>query len=140
VSDHSGVRVFLRKTLAWAALVAWLAASGVSADLLQVLAYANMAARNAGSMDTSAAIAKAMKDAPCEFCKVASAARKAAEQAPLSKQETVKAKVKPDGSLWSIRLPVRDLGRVEVFREVVVEVFCPELIHEVPVPPPKAAA
>lgn len=108
--------------------------------MLQVFAYANMAAKNAGSMDASAAVAKAMKDAPCALCKVASAARKAAEEAPLAKQESAKAKVKPDGSLWSIRLPVRDLGRVEVFREVVVAVFCPELIHEVPVPPPKAVA
>jgi len=134
------VRAFLRNTLAWAALVAWLAASGVSADLLQVFAYANMAATNAKSMDGAAAVSKAMEDAPCELCKVAAAARKAAEQAPLSKQESVKAKVKPDGSLWAVRLPARDLGRVESFREVIVAVFCPELIHEVPVPPPKAAA
>lgn len=140
MSDHSGVRVFLRKTLAWAALVAWLAASGVSADLLQVFAYTNMAAKNAVSMDASAAVAKALEDAPCELCKIADAARKAADQAPLTKQEAVKAKVKPDGSLWSIRLPVRDLGRVEVSREVAVSLFCPDLIHDVPVPPPKAAA
>ena len=40
----------------------------------------------------------------------------------------------------SFRLPARDLRRVESFREVIVSVDCPELICEVPVPPPKAAA
>ena len=132
------MRKFLRVTLAWTALVAWLAASGVSADLLQVFAYANMAANNAQSMTASAAVAKALEDAPCELCKAAAAARKASEQAPLGKQEAAKSKVKPDGAVWSVRLPARDLGRAESFREVTVSVFCPELICEVPVPPPKA--
>ena len=61
------MRNFLRVTCAWAALVAWLAASGVSADLLQVFAYANMAAANAKTMTASAAVAKAMEDAPCSY-------------------------------------------------------------------------
>jgi hypothetical protein len=134
------VRKYLRITLAWTALAAWLAASGVSADLLQVFAYANMAAKNAQTMAASAAVAKAMADAPCPMCKVAAAARQAAEQAPLAKQDAVKAKVKPDGDVWSVRLPGRDFGSAETFREVIVSVFCPELIHEVPVPPPKANA
>ena len=134
------MRKFLRVTLAWTALVAWLAASGVSADLLQVFAYANMAANNAQSMTASAAVAKALEDAPCELCKAAAAARKASEQAPLGKQEAAKSKVKPDGAVWSVRLPARDLGRAESFREVTVSVFCPELICEVPVPPPKSLA
>ncbi len=134
------VRNFLRVTCAWAALVAWLAASGVSADLLQVFAYANMAAANAKTMTASAAVAKAMEDAPCAMCKVAASARQAAEQAPLGKQEAAKSKVKSDGAVWSVRLPACDLGRAESFREVTVSVFCPELICEVPVPPPKAAA
>ena len=134
------VRTFLRTTLAWTALAAWLAASGVSADLLQVFAYANMAANNAKSMTASAAVAKAMEDAPCALCKAAAAARKASEQAPLAKQDVVKAKVKPDGAVWSVRLPGLDLVRVESFREVTVSVFCPELICEVPVPPPKSLA
>ena len=121
-------------------MVAWLAASGVSADLLQVFAYANMAANNAQSMTASAAVAKALEDAPCELCKAAAAARKASEQAPLGKQEAAKSKVKPDGAVWSVRLPARDLGRAESFREVTVSVFCPELICEVPVPPPKSLA
>jgi len=132
------MRNFFRIAVAWAALVAWLAASGLSADLLQVFAYANMAAGNARTMDAGAAVAKAMTDVPCAMCKVAAAARQASEQAPLAKQDAVKAKVKPDGAVWSVRLPTRDLNRVESFREVVVSVACPELICEVPVPPPKA--
>ena len=132
------MRKFFRVAGAWAALVAWLAASGLSADLLQVFAYANMAADNARSMSAAAAVTKAMADAPCAMCKVAAVARQASEQAPLAKQDAVKAKVKPDGAVWSVRLPTRDLNRVESFREVIVLVACPELICEVPVPPPKA--
>ena len=121
-------------------MAAWLAASGVSADLLQVFAYVNMTAKNAQTMTASAAVAKAMADAPCPMCKAAAAARQAAEQAPLAKQDAVKAKVKPDGDVWSIRLSGPELGSAETFREVTVSVFCPELICEVPVPPPKANA
>jgi hypothetical protein len=132
------VRKFFRVAGAWAALVAWLAASGLSADLLQVFAYANMAADNARSMSAAAAVAKAMADAPCAMCKVAAVARQASEQAPLAKEDAVKAKVKPDGAVWSFRLPARDLHSVESFREVIVSVDIPELIYEVPVPPPKA--
>jgi hypothetical protein len=132
------VRKFFRVAGAWAALVAWLAASGLSADLLQIFAYANMAAGNARTMDAGAAVAKAMADAPCAMCNVAAVARQASEQAPLAKEDAVKAKVKPDGAVWSFRLPARDLHRVESFREVIVSVDCPELICEVPVPPPKA--
>jgi len=126
--------------MAWAALAAWTITSGVSADFLQVFAYAKMTVQNARSMSAPAALAKAMEDAPCAMCKVAASARQAAEQAPLGKQEAAKSKVKPDGAVWSVRLPARDLGRAESFREVTVSVFCPELICEVPVPPPKAAA
>jgi hypothetical protein len=126
--------------MAWAALAAWTITSGVSADFLQVFAYAKMTVENARSMSAPAALAKAMQDAPCGMCKVAAAASQASEQSPLGKQEAAKSKVKPDGAVWTVRLPVRDLGRAESFREVTVSVFCPELICEVPVPPPKAAA
>ena len=121
-------------------MAAWLTASGVSADLLQVFAYVNMTAKNAQTMEASAAVAKAMADAPCPMCKVAAAARQAAEQAPLAKQDAVKAKVKPEGAVWSVRVPLGELAVAESFREVTVSVFCPELICEVPVPPPKVNA
>ena len=126
--------------MAWAALAAWTITSGVSADFLQVFAYAKMTVQNARSMSAPAALAKAMEDAPCAMCKVAASARQAAEQAPLGKQEAAKSKVKPDGDVWSVRLSGPELGSAETFREVTVSVFCPELICEVPVPPPKAAA
>lgn len=91
-------------------------------------------------MTATAAVAKAMEDAPCEMCKVAAAARQAAEQAPLAKQDAAKSKVKPDGAVWSLRLTGREQGPVGSFREVGVSVFCPEPIYDVPVPPPKALA
>ena len=126
--------------MAWAALAAWTITSGVSADLLQVFAYANMAAANAKTMTASAAVAKAMEDAPCAMCKVAASARQAAEQAPLGKQEAVKSKVKPDGAVWSVRLPSAAPAASPSFVEILALVRYPELICEVPVPPPKAAA
>ena len=91
--------------MAWAALAAWTLTSGVSADFLQVFAYAKMTVENARSMSAPAALAKAIQDAPCGMCKVAAAARQASEQSPLAKQEAVKSKVKPDGAVWSVRLP-----------------------------------
>lgn len=64
------MRNFLRVTCAWAALVAWLAVSGLSADLLQVFAYANMAADNAFAHLLFAALALSAcvggGDAPAE--------------------------------------------------------------------------
>jgi hypothetical protein len=134
------VRKFFRATIAWAALAAWLLSSGVSADLLQVVAYANMTAQNARSMSAPAALAKAMQDAPCGMCKVAAAARQASEQSPLAKQEAVKSKVKPDGDVWSVRLPSAAPAASPSFVEILALVRCPEMIREVPVPPPKANA
>ena len=134
------MRKFFRATIAWAALAAWLLSSGVSADLLQVVAYANMTAQNARSMSAPAALAKAMQDAPCGMCKVAAAARQASEQSPLAKQEAVKSKVKPDGAVWSVRLPSAAPAASPSFVEILALVRCPEMIREVPVPPPKANA
>jgi hypothetical protein len=134
------VRKFFRATIAWAALAAWLLSSGVSADLLQVVAYANMTAQNARSMSAQAALAKAMQDAPCGMCKAAAAARQASEQSPLAKQEAVKSKVKPDGDVWSVRLPSAAPAASPSFVAILALVRCPEMIREVPVPPPKANA
>jgi hypothetical protein len=134
------VRKFFRATIAWAALAAWLLSSGVSADLLQVVAYANMTVENARSMSAPTALAKAMQDAPCGMCKVAAAARQASEQSPLAKQEAVKSKVKPDGAVWSVRLPSAAPAASPSFVEILALVRCPEMIREVPVPPPKANA
>ena len=122
------MRQTLRNTLAWAALVAWLFASGVSADLLEVCAHADHWVKKVQVME---------KD-HCAPCELAAAARAAADHAPVAKHDAAKVKVKPDGAVWSVRLPVAAPCPSALFREVTVSVFCPELICEVPVPPPKA--
>ncbi|MEY2751911.1 MAG: hypothetical protein RLZZ550_1882 [Verrucomicrobiota bacterium] len=126
--------------MAWAALAAWTLTSGVSADFLQAFAYAKMTVENSRSMSAPAALAKAMQDAPCGLCKVAAAARQASEQSPLAKQEAVKSKVKPDGAVWSVRLPSAAPAASPSFVEIPAASRCPEMIREVPVPPPKANA
>ena len=123
------MRQTFRNTLAWAALVAWLFASGVSADLLEVCAHADHLVKKVQVME---------KD-HCAPCELAAAARAAADHAPGAKHDAAKVKVKPDGAVWSVRLPARGASDAIAFREVTVSVFCPELICEVPVPPPEAS-
>jgi hypothetical protein len=114
-------------------------ASGLSWDLLQVVAWVNMSATNARTMSPGAAIAKTMTDAVCPLCKVASDGRAQSEQTPLAKQEAVKAKVKVDAALPLVTLGFAALSahRLEVGRErwsVITQ------LREVPVPPPKVRA
>lgn len=123
------MRNVLRIASAWAALVAWLVASGVSADVLEVVAYADHAATRASF---------SAKD-DCGVCKVADVAREASEHSTPVKHEVAKTKTKSDGAVWAVRLPVGDPGCGRSFREVIGSGFCPELICEVPVPPPEAA-
>lgn len=123
------MRKFLQVTLAWAALVAWLVASGVSADLLQVFAYADHVAKG---------VAVTAKD-HCGPCLAVDAARDASDHAAPVKHEVAKIKVKADGTVWSVRLPSVSLTAGKTFREVVISAYCPELICEVPVPPPEAS-
>lgn len=125
--------------VAWVAIAAWAMASGLSWDLLQVVAWVNMSATNARTMSAGAAIAKTMTDAACPLCKVASDGRAQSEQTPLAKQEAVKAKVKVDAALPLVTLGFAALSahRFEVGRErwsVVTQ------LREVPVPPPKVRA
>ncbi len=122
--------------VAWAALAAWAAASGLSWDLLQVAAWVNMSAANARTMSAGAAVTKTLTDEACPLCKVASEGRAQSEQAPLAKQEAVKAKVKADATLPLATLGFTALSahRLEVGRErwsVLTQ------LREVPVPPPK---
>jgi len=79
--------------------VAWLAASGLSWDLLQVVAWTKMSVENAGQRSVGAAVTKALADAPCAMCKVAQDGRKQSEQQPLAKEGSVKAKAKADSSV-----------------------------------------
>lgn len=124
------MRNFLRVTGAWAALVAWLVASGVSADVLQVVAYADHVA---GDVEVSA------KD-HCGACRAADAARDASDHASPVKHEAAKAKVKADGAVWSVRLPNAEPAFGRFFRESIVQGYGAEMIYEVPVPPPEATA
>ena len=94
----------LRQPIAWLALVAWLAASGLSWDLLQVVAWTKMSVDNASQLTASAAVSKTLKDAPCALCKVAQDGRKNTEQSPLAKEEGAKVKAKADPVAGEIRL------------------------------------
>ena len=122
------MRNFLQVTLAWAALVAWLVASGVSADLLQVFAFADHVAKG---------VAVTAKD-HCGPCLAVDAARDASDHAAPAKHEVAKIKVKADGAVWSVRLPSAAPAASPSFVEILALVRYPEMIREVPVPPPKA--
>ena len=116
--------------------MAWLAASGLSWDLLQVVAWTKMSVDNASQLTASAAVSKTLEDAPCPLCKVAQEGRKNSEQAPLSKDEVAKVKAKADPASSEIRLLAakffsgRDYARPQ--DEVSVS-----RVAEVPVPPPR---
>jgi hypothetical protein len=59
--------------------VGWLAASGLAWDGLQLAAWANMAWRNAATMDGATALRQAVTGAPCEHCLTIREARKQAD-------------------------------------------------------------
>ena len=125
-----------RQPFAWLALVAWLAASGLSWDLLQVLAWTKMSVDNASQLTAAAAISKTLEDAPCSLCKVAQDGRKNSEQAPLAKDESAKVKAKADPASGEIHLLAvkfflgRDYARPADEESVL-------RVAEVPVPPPR---
>jgi hypothetical protein len=124
------------KPIAWLALVAWLAASGLSWDLLQVVAWTKMSVENVAQRSIGAAVTKALADAPCAMCKVAQDGRKQSEQQPLAKEDAVKAKAKADSSVdvlavigahdFQGREHARPTDEVGLIRA-----------SEVPVPPPR---
>jgi hypothetical protein len=126
----------LRQPLAWLALVAWLAASGLSWDLLQVVAWTKMSVENAAERSVGAAVTKALADAPCAMCKVAQDGRKQSEQQPLAKEDSAKVKAKADTSLAIlIVLGAHDFqGREHTRPTDEVGLIRP---GEVPVPPPR---
>lgn len=99
----------LRQPLAWLALVAWLAASGLSWDLLQVVAWTKMSVDNATQLTAAAAVSKTLEDAPCPLCKAAQEGRKKSEQAPLAKDEVAKVKAKADSVIGEVRLSASSL-------------------------------
>jgi len=127
----------LRIFVAWAAIAAWSAASGLSWDLLQVAAWVNMSAANARTMTAGAAVAKTLTDEACPMCKAAAEGRAKSEQSPLAQQDAAKAKLKAEAAmpvlvadpsvLVSARLRFASDDRSSITRS-----------REVPVPPPKA--
>ena len=125
-----------KRFVVWAVLAAWLASSGLTWDLLQLVAWTNMSRANAITLSTSEAIKKTLSDKPCSLCKVVQKARSATEQTPVDKSDILKAKTKYDfnyGNGIYLNLPEaygfishRDPG-----------VYSGQIAEEVPLPPPK---
>jgi hypothetical protein len=117
--------------------VAWLAASGLSWDLLQVVAWTKMSVENAAERSVGAAVTKALADAPCAMCKAAQSGRKQSEQQPLAKEDPAKGKAKADTSCEVLAVSgLQDFqGRPHGWPtdEVGLARAC-----EVPVPPPRS--
>ena len=138
--DSDVVSQVIRRSIAWAALVAWLGASGLSWDLLQVVAWVKMSAENARSMDVATAVSKTLKDEPCSLCCVVKAGRESSETAaPAGPTEQSKSKEKVQGALWTAG---ESLSPRQEFADLVpIAVRSHEgPLLEVPVPPPKSAA
>jgi len=130
------VRRRFRQPFAWLALVAWLAASGLSWNLLQVVAWTKMSVDNASQLTVSAAVSKTLVDAPCTLCKVAQDGRKTSDQAPLAKDENAKVKAKADPATGGIRLMAATLFSGRDFARPSDQVSVTR-VAEVPVPPPR---
>jgi hypothetical protein len=123
------------RPLAWLTLFAWLSASGLSWDALQVFAWAKMSVDNAREASLGAAVGKAMTDAPCPLCVAAQEGRKQSEQSPPAGQELAKAKVKAPTTLWELGTLSPAVVRSGHGRPADV---CAEVRpSEVPVPPPR---
>ena len=123
--------------IVWGVLAAWLASSGLTWDLLQVVAWVNMSRVNATTLTTSEAINKTLKDKPCSLCKVVQKARSASEQVPLDKGDILKAKIKYDFNFDEgtyLILP-KEYGFIS---QRDPRVYFSQRAEEVPLPPPKA--
>ena len=125
-----------QRPLAWLALVAWLAASGLSWDLLQVVAWTKMTVENAAQRSVGAAVTKALADAPCAMCKVAQDGRKQSEQQPLAKDESAKVKSKADTSVDVLAVIGAQVFQGQAHPRPPDEVGRTRS-GEVPVPPPR---
>jgi hypothetical protein len=126
----------LHRPIAWLALVAWLAASGLSWDLLQVVAWTKMSVENAERRSVGAAVTKALSDAPCAMCKAAQEGRKQGEQRPLAKDDAVKAKAKPDTAAEAIAVVGADDFQGQAHARPTDEIGMMR-VSDVPVPPPR---
>lgn len=126
----------LRQPFAWLALVAWLAASGLTWDLLQVVAWTKMSVDNATQLTASAAVSKTLEDAPCPLCRVAQEGRKNSEQGPLAKDDVAKLKAKADPVAGEVRFVPANLFSGRGFARPMDELSVSR-VAEVPVPPPR---
>ena len=137
MDDYPFMRGWIKHCTAWAALVAWLSASGLSWDLLQLTAYVNMSAANARTMDGMAALAKTLEDAPCPLCQAAREGRAKSDQSPTQKDELAKVKTKADSSAVLAMVSPTELAGGRPFALPVDESSAARS-QEVPVPPPRA--
>ncbi len=126
-----------QKCLAWAALIAWLSASGLTWDLLQLTAYVNMSATNAKTMDGAAALAKTLEDAPCPLCRAAREGREKSDPSPAQKDELSKVKTKAETTAELMLVGSSEISGGRRF-SLPSEETATKLWQEVPVPPPRA--
>ena len=124
----------LRLTGIAAALIAWLVATGLAWDGLQLAAWANMARINARSMSTDAAVRAAVTGAPCKHCLAVRAARAETER-------SAPANTPPGKSVADLPLP--PLGAFAFLAPRATwaqptDRTAPVRADEVPVPPPRA--
>jgi hypothetical protein len=130
-------RVFRRfhRPLAWLTLLAWLSASGLSWDALQVVAWVNMSVANSRDGSVTAAVRKTLSDAPCPLCRAAQEGRKRSERSPLASQESLKAKTKTFSTLGGGELVAPSDETVRFDRPAGACALVRPT--EVPVPPPR---
>ena len=126
----------LRLTGIAAALTAWLVATGLAWDGLQLAAWANMARINARTMTTEAAVQAAVTGAPCKHCIAVRAGRADTER-------SVPASVQLGKSIADLPLPSTTafafLAPSETWpRPTNTE--APPRTAEVDVPPPRRRA
>ncbi len=115
--------------------MAWLSASGLSWDALQVFAWAKMSVDNSRDVSMIQAVGKTMADAPCPLCRVAQEGRKQTEQTPLAGRELLKAKAKCPTTLWGDGFSALGVAAFPFARPT--DVGAVSLPSEVPVPPPR---
>lgn len=116
-----------------AALTAWLVATGLAWDGLQLAAWANMARLNVQTMSADVALKTAVTGAPCKHCLAVREAREgAARSAPIANQ--------PSKSVADLPLPTNQLFAFLAPRaawEQPTNLSAATLSAEVPVPPPR---
>lgn len=123
----------LRLTGIAAALIAWLVASGLAWDGLQLAAWANMARLNARTMSAELAVKTAVTSAPCKHCVAVRTAREEAERsAPAAGQpgKSVSDLPPPGGQPFAFLEP-------RATWEEPTDLTAPTRTAEVPVPPPR---